>query len=316
MRRPGVVLAAMAMLVTLAGPAPAANELRIQDGRVQITIPIRIEGPVDEAEAVGKLNGQGERLGADPLYGCFAVVPSVSVDPGPEAHLLRVLPQRPGQFVRPSASGSADPFAGPREVVVGSLQLDAADPLVGPLPLLLAELPRTDDEDVASSLLARATGEAGLGPLEPCRWKGVLALRAEFDRYHLSVRSDVPFTFSVTPDGSITARMGRMVRAASAEDPELGSCSTEDAPGFGIRVAGTAEGDRFSFEFTPRGREKDFTMSCSGGNLEIGGDYLRAAFQPQGRLVMEVGTRDGATAGEKGAIQGRLTSARVTVHRA
>jgi hypothetical protein len=314
-RRLGVVLAAMTMLVALASPAPAANELRTQNNRMLVTIPIRIAGGLDEAEAIGKLNGQGERLGADPLFGCFAVVPSVAAEPGPDAHLLTVLPQRPGQFVRPSASGSTDPFAGPREVVVGSMQLDAADPLEGPLPLLLAELPRTGEEDFLSSVLERATTEAGLDPLTPCRWKGVLALRAAFERYHLTVRSDVPFVFAVRPDGEITARMGKMVRAATAEDPELGHCTTEDAPGFGIRVTGTADAGRFAFEFTPRGREVDFTMSCSGGDLEIGGDYLRAAFQPQGRLVLEVAPRQGATAATKAAIQGRTTSSRVTVDR-
>ncbi len=311
-----MVLAAMTMLVALASPAPAANELRTENNRVLVTIPIRIAGAVDETEAIRKLNGQGERLGADPLFGCFAVAPLVAAEPGPDAHLLRVLPQRPGQFVRPSASGSPDPFTGPREVVVGSLQLDAADPLEGPLPLLLAELPRTGEVDFLSSVLERATAEAGLGSLKPCRWRGVLALRAEFDRYHLTVGSDIPFTFAVRPDGAITARMGKMVRAATAEDPDLGHCSTEDAPGFGIRVTGTAEAGRFTFEFTPRGREVDFTMSCSSGNLEIGGDYLRAAFQPQGRLTLEVAPRGGATAAAKGAIQGRATSARVTVHRA
>jgi len=315
-RRPGLAFAmALAMLVVLAGPAPAANDLRTEASRVLVGVPIRIAGPVDEAHAVGKLNGQGEALASSPVFGCFPVLASMVADPGPEAHVLTVVPQRPGQFVQPSATGSPDPFAGPREVFVGSLALDATDPLAGPLPLLLAELPRAEDEDFLASVVERANGREDLPPLEPCGWKGTLSLAAEFERYHLSVRAEVPFTFSVRPNGTIRARVEPMTRRATAEDPDLGHCSVDDADGFPIRLTGRAEEGRFSLSFVVKGPEPDFTLSCDGGNLEIGGDYLRAAFQPQGRLVLEVDTRSRAQATAKGEIQGRVTTAKVTVRR-
>lgn len=309
MRRTAPALAVLALVVALATPASAANEVRTQGRRVLVDIPVEVHGG-DAAEVVGKLNGRAGDLADEPLLDCFPVV--ARIGRGEEPHVVTIVPQRPGQFVRASAAGVPDPLEGPRQVTVGALSLDDTSPLDGPLPALLAP----EDSEAASlhDLLFDLIRRAGVaGQLEPCARAGTLEITAKFPRYHLTVTTTVEFALTVRANGKITASAKPATRDAEADDPELGHCTASDLPMFPVRVTARSRGPGAELVFTPRGREADFQLACEGATIDIGGDFIRTAFLPSGTLRTQLRLREGARRTVTGALQGRTTTAVVTI---
>jgi hypothetical protein len=308
-RRTGAALAALALVVVLASPAPAANEVRTRGRRVLVDVPVEVHG-ADASEVIAKLNGRAQDLAEQPLFDCFPV--EAIVGEGEDPHVVTIVPQRPGQFVRASAAGVPDPLQGPRQVTVGVLSLDATSPLDGPLPPLLA--PEDSEAEGLHGLLLDLVRRAGVaGQLEPCARAGTLEITAGYERYHLQVTTTVRFRLTVRANGRFTVSTEPATRDAVAEDPELGHCTASDLPMFRVGVTARARGPGAEVVFTPRGREPDFTLSCPGGTIDIGGDFIRTAFLPSGSLRAQLRLRDGARRTVTGSLQGRRTTAVVRI---
>ena len=190
---------------------------------------------------------------------------------------------------------------------MGVLSLDATSPLDGPLPPLLAPRTAEADRDRHGLLLdlVRRTGVAER--LEPCARAGTLEITTTYERYHLQVtRRPFEFRLTVPADGRFDGDADRArPPGAVAEDPDLGHCTGSDLPMFRIGITARARRPSASSVRSAEGREPDFKLSCSGGTIDIGGDFIRTAFLPCGVAPSAHPVRDGATATSKDRSQGR-----------
>ena len=111
--------------------------------------------------------------------------------------------------------------------------------------------------------------------------------------------------------------MSASTRSATAEDPDVGTCSGSGLGMFRVRLAVEAgeEPGRFTLRFTPQGAEPDFSLSCSRGRVELGGDYVRIAFLPEGTLRFDVDAAATASATDRATLEGRRVSATVSITR-
>ena len=312
-RRGWAAAAAGAILLASASPASGANGVVISGSRVRITIPVDVRGAAPAGD-VAVLDAAARRLARERLHGCFSVVPELVPSTGPDAHLVTVLAQRAGQFVRPTVDAGGDPYRMPRTLTVGSLGMGSGAVMAGPLPLLISGREPPTGRMAEHRLIGSVVHEAGAAPdLKRCWWSGTLELAAVYERYRLKVTASVPFEFRVDAAGAIDGIVRRSERAAVAEDPEVGHCEGSGLAMFGLRVVGRAENGRFALTFTPKGEERDFELDCDRGSVTIGGDYLRAVFLPEGKVTLTMNHRRGATATAKNTVQGRTATARVTI---
>jgi hypothetical protein len=306
----------VALLAGQASPAPASNSVTVQGSTIAIQVPVQVRGALEGRDGLNALARVALPLSTDRLHGCFSVRPAFADGEAPDAHVVTVLPQRIGQFLRPSQEPGIDPYATGREITVGERSLADGAPLGGPVALLLSRDLPPGGAGAMQSLLASIVEQTGVaGRLKPCRWTGSLELSATYERYHLTVRGTVPFAFTVAADGTIRGSVKPSTRDATSEDPEVGHCEASDLAMFKIGLTGEARAGRFDLTFRARSAEPDFKMSCARGTVSIGGDYLRAAFLPLGAIPFELRQRGGATATVKNEQQGRNATAKVTIRR-
>lgn len=317
MRRLALAAVVAALVAGAASPAPAQSTSSTRSSRVVVRVPVDVRGAADPGAALESLRSQAGALRNERLNGCFSVEARPVASSSPVAHVVNVIAQRAGQYVRPSTEAAADPFSGPRELFVGERALAAERPLDGPLPLLLAADPPEAERGAISLIESVLDSADAAGDLKPCRWDGTLTIRSEFDRYRLVVTAELPFSFEVTPTEARDARVSPSTRSATAEDPDVGSCTGTGLEMFDVRLAVSIDESsrRFELRFTPQGAEPEFSLSCSRGRVELGGDYVRIAFLPAGTLRFEVDAAGTATATHRSTLEGRRVSATVSIAR-
>lgn len=266
MRRAVPIL--VVVLTLLPQGAGARNTVDVRRDRVSITVPVQ----GDVAPALQEATRDARRaLGAEPVHGCVRA--RVDFEADPDGHELVVIPQRPGQFVRP-VTDTGDPFRTTRHVMVGEQATTSPGGLEGLAALLLLHDP--DRSPRGADLLRKAVLASGRatdgGPR--CEYAGDAEITVTYAPFTLEVATTLDFTFDVRLDGTITGDVEASPRRATSVDPEVGSCSTSSGPIFDVSLSGVSDGETIDLTITHFALERNLELGCTNGQLRISGGYI------------------------------------------